>query len=194
GGVHGLRLRPGARSRRPSPLRVSRLEASSRRGRPLPAAVRSRIMKFSLAWIDDFVDTSAAGGPEGTRRALEQAGFPLESLELRGSDAILDAEITPNRPDAMNHRGLAREIGAMTGQPMRSTPLEEPSSDGTPVDQLASVSIEVPRHCRRFGARVIRGISSSPAIELVRSRLSAIGAKSISAAVDATNYVLSGLA
>src|SRR6266567_8301382 len=74
-------------------------------------------MKFSLSWIGDFVDTAAAGGAEGAQRLLEQAGFPLESLERVDGNAILDVEITPNRPDAMSHRGLGREIAAMAGVP-----------------------------------------------------------------------------
>jgi phenylalanyl-tRNA synthetase beta chain len=160
-------------------------------------------MKVSLSWIGDFVDTAAAGGAEGAQRLLEQAGFPLESLERLDRNAILDVEITPNRPDAMSHRGLAREIAAMAGLPfLIPSPLipsppapggegqGEGGVRGPAVHELTSVTIEVPRLCRRFGARVVRGISGAPAVESVRSRLSSIGAKPISAAVDATNYVL----
>ncbi len=149
-------------------------------------------MKFSLEWLSDFVDVAAVGGAEGARRLLDQAGIPIESISGEGEEAVLDAEITPNRPDAMGHRGLAREIAAMAGQAMR-TPGDlytEPASSGEQTEQLASIIIQVPRICRRFGARVVRGISDAPAPERVRRRLAAIGAKSISAAVDATNYVL----
>jgi len=154
-------------------------------------------MKFSLAWIGDFVETAAVGGPDRASRILEQAGFPLESTEHSGSDTILDVEITPNRPDAMSHRGLAREIAAMAGLPFIPSPAAsggedrgEGAASGPEVHELTSVTIEVPRLCRRFGARVVAGIGGAPAMESVRARLSAIGAKSISAAVDATNYVL----
>jgi hypothetical protein len=50
-------------------------------------------MKFSLAWIGDFVDVGAAGGADGARRLLAQAGFPLESLEQTDSGAILDVGV-----------------------------------------------------------------------------------------------------
>lgn len=149
-------------------------------------------MKFSASWLGDFVDVSGAGGLERLPLLLEQAGLPVESVERAGDDAILDVEITPNRPDAMNHRGLAREIAAMAkigfsvARPKDSPP-QDRSED---VGQLASVEIAVPALCRRFGARVIQGISSAPVGEPVRKRLAAIGAKSISAAVDATNYAL----
>ena len=65
-------------------------------------------MKFSLEWLADFVDAAAAGGPSGVRAQLDRAGFPVESVEGESSATVFDVEITPNRPDAMSHRGLAR--------------------------------------------------------------------------------------
>ena len=149
-------------------------------------------MKFSLDWLSDFVDTAAAGGPARVRSHLDRAGFPIESLEGEGASTILDVEITPNRPDAMSHRGLAREVAAMSKLPLLPLPAGEGKGEGgSPrVEELTSVTIEVPRLCRRFGGRVVSGISGAAAPERVRSRLAAIGAKPISAAVDATNYVL----
>lgn len=151
-------------------------------------------MKFSLEWLSDFVDTAAAGGPAGTRALLDRAGFPVEAVEGEGPGTVFDVEITPNRPDAMCHRGLAREIAAMASLPPRSpSPIasgEDKGEGGPSVSDLASVTIEIPRLCRRFGARVIRGIAPAPAPDTVRARLTAIGSKPISAAVDATNYVM----
>jgi phenylalanyl-tRNA synthetase beta chain len=149
-------------------------------------------VKFSLDWLGDFVDVGAAGDIDGVRRLLDQAGIPVESVSLHGSDTILEAEITPNRPDAMGHRGLAREIAAMSGVPMRDLTerYAEPASAGEPAEQVTSVVIQTPKLCRRFGARLVRGISNGAPQPLVARRLAAIGAKSISAAVDATNYVL----
>ncbi len=149
-------------------------------------------MKFSLDWLGDFVDVAAAGGAEGVRRLLDQAGIPIESIAAADADTVLDAEITPNRPDAMGHRGLAREIAAMAGLSVHdvSARYAEPATEGESTEQLTSIVIQVPRLCRRFGARVVRGIGPAAAGELVRRRLSSIGSKSISAAVDATNYVL----
>jgi phenylalanyl-tRNA synthetase beta chain len=44
-------------------------------------------------------------------------GVPVR--ELLGSDTILEIEVTPNRPDLLSHRGLARELGALTGRALR---------------------------------------------------------------------------
>ncbi len=149
-------------------------------------------MKFSIEWLGDFVDTAAAGGAEGVRALLDRAGIPIASAEARGADTILEAEITPNRPDAMGHRGLAREVAAMAGIPMKEFAVRyaEPEASGEATEQVASIVLQVPNLCRRFGSRLVRGIERRPAADLVRARLAAIGAKSISAAVDATNYVL----
>jgi len=149
-------------------------------------------VKFSLRWIEEFLDAPPA--PEKSRALLDQAGLPVESVEPGepgGEGAIFDVEITPNRPDAMSHRGLAREIAALSGTPLAAAGAAEslPVS-GDPIDRSASVEIEVPRLCRRFGALLVRGISTAPAPERVRARLSAIGHHPIGAAVDATNYGL----
>ncbi len=149
-------------------------------------------MKFSLEWLSDFVDTAAAGGPAGTRALLDRAGFPVESVEGEGAATVFDVEITPNRPDAMSHRGLAREIAAMASLALSSpsSPAAGEREGGPPVSDLTSVTIEIPRLCRRFGARVVRGIAPASAPEKIRARLAAIGSKPISAAVDATNSVM----
>ncbi len=146
-------------------------------------------MKFSAEWLGDFVD---AGGVEAASRALEQAGLPVESTEAFGADTILEVAITPNRPDAMSHRGIAREISAIAGLPRKENlpACAEPPSEGDSIERLTSVVIEVPGLCRRFGARVIRSVADGPSGEGVRRRLAAIGGKPISAPVDATNYSL----
>lgn len=147
-------------------------------------------MKFSFEWLADFVDVAAAGAAPGVRKLLAQAGLPVESVQQSGSDTIFDVEITPNRPDAMSHRGLAREVAAMAGVASLAPVASQPPASGPSAQELTSIEISVPRLCRRFGARVIRGIAGGPAPEPVRARLASIGAKSIGAAVDASNYVL----
>jgi phenylalanyl-tRNA synthetase beta chain len=147
-------------------------------------------VKFSLEWLGDHVDVAAAGGAPGVRRLLEQAGLPVESSAESGGDTLLEVEITPNRPDAMGHRGLAREVAAMAGIVRSAVVSPELSGSGESVEQLTSVVNQVPRLCRRFGVRLVRGLRNGPASEKVRSRLTRIGGKPIDAAVDATNYGL----
>ena len=100
-------------------------------------------MKFSLDWLGDFLNVDAVGGAAGARAFLDQAGIPIESVARAGHDAILDAEITPNRPDAMGHRGLAREIVAMSGFAPRDLGdrYAEPPSEGEATERLTSIII-----------------------------------------------------
>jgi len=149
-------------------------------------------MKFSLDWLGDRVPVADAGGADGIRRLLDRAGLPVESAEQSNEGVLFDVEITPNRPDAMSHRGLAREVAAMAALPFEPNAADrgEPPASGPGVHDLAAVQIDVPRLCRRIGARVVRGIRSAPSPDRVRRRLAAIGSKPIDAAVDATNYGL----
>ncbi len=149
-------------------------------------------MKFSLDWLGDRVPVADAGGADGIRRLLDRAGLPVESAEQSNDGVLFDVEITPNRPDAMSHRGLAREVAAMAALPFEPNVADrrDPPASGPGVHDLAAVQIDVPRLCRRFGARVVRGIRSAPSPDRVRRRLAAIGSKPIDAAVDATNYGL----
>jgi phenylalanyl-tRNA synthetase beta chain len=149
-------------------------------------------MKFSLDWLGARVAVADAGGADGIRRLLDRAGLPVEAAEESSEGVLFDVEITPNRPDAMSHRGLAREVAAMAGLPFEPNAAErkESPASGPGVHELAAVQIDVPRLCRRFGARVVRGIRSAPSPDRVRRRLAAIGGKPIDAAVDATNYGL----
>lgn len=155
-------------------------------------------MKFALEWIDEYLVSPLPA--DRARALLDQAGLPVESVETVGTTMVFDVEVTPNRPDAMSHRGLARELYALSGIPLapatggsirsgRGTFPSE-SASGEPVETFASVVIQVPRLCRRFGALLLRGIAAAPASERVRSRLAAIGSHPISAPVDATNYAL----
>ncbi|MEP6801289.1 MAG: phenylalanine--tRNA ligase subunit beta [Acidobacteriota bacterium] len=147
-------------------------------------------MKFALEWIDEFL--SAPQPPDRARALLDQAGLPVESVEETENGPVFDVEITPNRPDAMSHLGLARELAALSNTPLAAPGPEwaPPASSGDAVESLASVVISVPRLCRRFGALLLRGVSHASAPERVAARLTAIGSHPISAAVDATNYAL----
>lgn len=127
-------------------------------------------------------------------------GTPLTEV-LRVSDARLDLDVLPNRPDLLSHLGVAREIGAITGTALSPTPADItaplPSvaalTHATSVTGArASVTIESASHCSRYVGVVIAGVAVGPSPKWLVDRLDAIGARSISNVVDATNYVLHG--
>ena len=115
-------------------------------------------------------------------------GAPLAGA-LGLDDAVLELEITPNRPDCLGMIGVAREIGAETGNPIKlpSANVQEGTAD---VRELTSVTIEAPELCPRYAARVIQGVRIAPSPKWLRQKLESIGVASINNVVDITNFVL----
>ena len=144
-------------------------------------------MKFSLDWLRDHVEIDLDAG-ELVRR-LTTAGFAVEGLEPFGDDLVLEVEVTSNRPDCMNHRGLAREIAASTGRSLRVLEVELPESPRK-TSEIASVRIADPDLCSRYTARIVLGVSIGPSPDWVQRRLRAIGIIPKWNVVDASNYVL----
>jgi phenylalanyl-tRNA synthetase beta chain len=97
--------------------------------------------------------------------------------------------VTTNRPDAMNHRGLAREAAVAVDGRLRPIDfdLEESDEDAA---TLATVEIAAPDLCSRYVARIIRGVRICSSPEWIQRRLLNCGVRPINAVVDATNYVL----
>jgi phenylalanyl-tRNA synthetase beta chain len=104
-------------------------------------------------------------------------------------DAILEIEITPNRPDALSVVGVAREVAALTGAPFRFPQVAV--KEGEPeAAALATVEIEAADLCPRFCARVITGLTVRPSPPWLAQRLRAVGLRPINNLVDVTNYVM----
>jgi phenylalanyl-tRNA synthetase beta chain len=161
-------------------------------------------MKLSPQWIRDFVDLSV-----DDRRLAEDltaVGIAVEGIGGAGVDTVFEMEIGTNRPDAMNHYGVAREAAAIYGvelkqisalgnrhsakQTSAAQAASSVASDGTTKVVPFPIYIDVPDACPRFSARVIRGASIKPSPEKVAHRLQLLGQRPIGNAVDATNYVL----
>lgn len=116
-------------------------------------------------------------------------GVPLaRALSIR-KDAVLDIGVTPNRPDALSHIGIAREVAAMTGNPLRKPEVSVPESEEAAADHVA-VDIECPDGCPRYAARLIRGVTIGPSPDWMAQRLLAVGMRPINMVVDITNYVM----
>ena len=123
---------------------------------------------------------------------LLDRGEPGESLaKYIPPDAILEAEITPNRPDCLGHIGVARELGAAAGRDFKAN-FMPPYIEGVqpPAAELIDIAIEVPDLCSRFVAVPITGVKVAPSPDWVQRRLRAAGVRPISNVVDATAYVM----
>lgn len=144
-------------------------------------------MKVVYNWLREFVDVTAPA-PD-LRAKLSLAGVAIDSIEETPAGAVLDAEITANRPDCLGHVGIAREVAAIYRLPVK--PLEPKLKESAEkVENAARVEIESPDLCGRYTARVLRGVKVQPSPDWLRQRLEAIGEKSINNVVDVTNYVM----
>ena len=113
-------------------------------------------------------------------------GAPLDDAL---GDTFLELELTPNRGDCLSILGVVREIGAITGQPVRIPAVDYPET-GPPADTLAQVAIADPDLCHRYTAAVISGIRIGPSPDWMQERLSRAGLRPINNVVDVTNYVM----
>jgi phenylalanyl-tRNA synthetase beta chain len=105
------------------------------------------------------------------------------------ADTVLDLYITPNRPDTMSVEGVAREIHAITGAPLRRVQTAPPSGS-VPSSAKIQVSIPDPDLCRRFTAAYIADVKIGPSPLWLQRRLHLAGVRPISNVVDATNYTM----
>ncbi len=124
-------------------------------------------------------------------------GIPLlEAMPL--ADTRLDLEVTPNRPDLLCLKGVARELGASYGVPVKlppfpGSPAEGPApkqAKGTGTVDGVEISIEDVEGCPRYMGAVIRGVQVGPSPAWLEARLRGIGQRPINNVVDATNYIL----
>jgi phenylalanyl-tRNA synthetase beta chain len=115
-------------------------------------------------------------------------GTPI-ARALGIEDTLLEVNVTPNRPDALSHVGIAREVAAFLGERVRM-PSPRLAESGGPASDAVKVRIEAPEKCARYAARVVEGVRIGPSPAWLARRLEACGVRSISNVVDATNFVL----
>ncbi len=120
--------------------------------------------------------------------AASPVGTPLRDL-MGKPETVFDLEVTPNRSDLLSHLGMARELSALTGIPLKG-PRDHVANDLKPaMAKAAQVSIES-ESCPFYAARIIRGVKVGPSPAWLAARLESIGLRPINNLVDITNYVL----
>jgi phenylalanyl-tRNA synthetase beta chain len=107
-------------------------------------------------------------------------------------DFVFEISVTPNRPDALGHVGLARELAALYRLPFEAPSADSPAriAAGPPVNQIASVDIADVERCPHYGAAVVVEVQSGPSPAWLRYRLESLGVRAINSVVDVTNLVL----
>jgi phenylalanyl-tRNA synthetase beta chain len=113
-----------------------------------------------------------------------------EYLGRGGSDVIYDLEITPNRPDWNSVIGIAREIAALTGNPLKLPVIQFLNTSSEPISGVVKIRVEDATLCPRYTARLVRGVKVGPSPDWLRNTLEKVGVRSINNVVDVTNYVM----
>ena len=163
-------------------------------------------MKLSPQWIREFVDL-----PVDDRQlaaGLTSIGIAVEGISGEGAHTVFEMEIGTNRPDAMNHYGVAREAAALYAVPLKPIEIRLPAAAGvhhggnSSCDPAENSSMpSVPGHhfeididdregCARYTAQIISGMKVKASPEKITRRLAEVDQRPINNAADASNYTL----
>jgi phenylalanyl-tRNA synthetase beta chain len=165
-------------------------------------------MKLSPQWIRDFVDLPV--NDRELAEGLTAIGIAVEGISGEGPNTVFEMEIGTNRPDAMNHYGVAREAAALYKVPLK--PIESAAGKGTQINgehnaalkrsstqnqpsgtaRSASFQIQIDdtEGCARYTAQIVRGVKIKASPEKIAGRLALVDQRPINNAADASNYTL----
>ena len=159
-------------------------------------------MRLLVSWLREYADARLP--VERLASTLSSRGFEVAGIEpppagagpSADADAVIDFEITANRPDCLSVTGLAREAATSFGVPLRLPWGDAPRLNAAPAPTASrvegerlSVSIDAPDLCPRYAAAVA-DVRVGPSPAWLTDRLTAAGVRPISNVVDVTNYVL----
>ncbi len=144
-------------------------------------------MKLSPTWLREFVDAKV--DDRRLAQDLTSVGIAVESISGEGKNAVFEMEIGTNRPDAMNHYGVAREAAVIYNLPLRAVDSKLPATSGKSdfIVEIGDVA-----GCARYTARIVRDVSIKPSPGAIANRLTLVDQRPINNAADATNYTLVG--
>jgi len=152
-------------------------------------------LRILVSWLRDFVAVDVS--IDELAAVLTMRGFEVSAIELapatvqgNGDDAVLDLEITTNRPDCLSVFGIAREVSTIYGTELRAPRVDETAALTTAGGSSdVSVAIDDPDLCPRYVASVA-DITLGPSPTWLAARLDAAGVRPINNIVDITNYVM----
>ena len=143
-------------------------------------------MKIPVSWVKDFVDIKVDA--RQLADDLTSVGLACDGIEMFGSEAVLDLDITTNRVDAMNMYGVAREAATIYGLPLKPLDLSFVEA-GAPSSDVLRIEIEAADLCPVFSGRVF-DVRVGPSPAWLKDRLELAGHRSINNVVDLSNYVM----
>lgn len=157
-------------------------------------------MRVSVKWLRELVDLPSQLTTQQIADGLTMAGLEVEGIspltaadvgieDPSFQDEALEINVTPNRPDALCHMGIARELGAVFGARTRFNTYS-PSELGPNIHDAAQVTIAAKESCLRYACRVIDNIRVEKSSPVIQARLMACGIRPVNNIVDITNLVM----
>jgi len=148
--------------------------------------------------LSNWIRTYVPGIPVDDHQLAEDLtlrGIAVEGVHSLGpgNGHLFEMDITTNRVDAMNHYGIAREAATIYNLPLAPLDTALPAAQATVLPFPVEIADEAKALCGRFTARVLRGVKIAPSTGVVAEYFALLGAKPISNAVDASNFVLQGM-
>lgn len=119
-----------------------------------------------------------------------QPGMAFSDLFQQSKDTVFEIGLTPNRPDAACHIGVARDLSSVLEESTLTTPLTESSELVHSESANISITIEDPDKCHRYTGIIVDDISIKESPAWLKERLTSIGLRPINNVVDITNFVL----
>ena len=162
---------------------------------PTPDGKSIKMKKAKMRGVESFgmlcaEDEIGVSNDHGGIMVLDDkipAGTPFVSLGYY--DTTFEVNVTPNRPDALSHRGVARELAAKFNRPLK--PLQYTlSEDSAEASSAIKLEVEPGCGCSRYVGRVIRDVKVGPSPEWLSKLLRSVGMSSVNNVVDITNFIL----
>src|SRR4051812_389912 len=142
-------------------------------------------MRLLANWLREFVTIPTDDRKLGDD--LTMAGISVESVLTENGETVYDIDVTPNRVDAMNHYGVARDCAAVYNSDLKPAAINLPRPENK---TGFTVEILEPQLCARFTGRIITGVAIKDSPEPIQRRLKLLEQRPISNVADATNYVM----
>jgi len=153
-------------------------------------------MRISYNWLKDYIDVKMA--PEKLAQTLTMAGLTVDAIHSIPGDAVLEIEVTANRPDWLSYIGVARELSALTGAKLKKPFVGQLT--GWPVGQLnrrtgkpanrLTIRVEDKKLCPRYTARIIHNVKVGESPAWLKAKLETKGLRPVNNIVDITNFCL----
>lgn len=148
-------------------------------------------MKISLNWINDYVDLEGIDIKWLTDK-ITVTTAEIEEIHILEEDTIIeiDNKSLTHRPDLWCHYGMAREVSAITGRPLKEINYINPVDLNLVPAEEINIKVVDSDNCLRYSAISVDNVKSVQSPDYLRKRLENVGMRSINLLVDLANYVM----